>query len=351
MIWRRRHTANAQGGPYVQPGQHRHLWRNDLLFPVEAEPDEHRWQIFDVISRTRGKHTFKAGVDLNFIHEIMINLFQGDGGYSYTGAAGAAFTNWVQDVYNVNGGRPALQHLHSGCGSGHRRRQDDFWNQSISRPFAEDSWKILPKLTITAGLRYDVQLVPQPPRPFTTSGNGATTQFGRSFTTVINTNYKMFQPRIGFAYNPVAGTVVRGGYGIFYGLIPLSAYYNIRVENGVFQQQYNLNPSAGVYPDTALVGLDVLFTPPGARLWRLRLPVRIHRQRWRRSCQPGTQPPRSGPEVHRAVHPLDGSLGRAAADPDHIADAELRRNARDASALLYRRQPTGVPARPAPMTW
>jgi len=235
-----------------------------IAVPREAEPDEHRWEIYDVVSQTHGKHTLKAGVDLNFIHEIMINLFQGDGSYSFTGTAASAFTNWVQDVYNVNGGlhyQSFTQVVDNVTGLG----KDDFWNKNLSA-FAEDSWKVLPKLTVTAGIRYDVQLVPQPPSPLVLSGNGAADPFGTGFTSVIHTNYKMFQPRIGFAYNPIPGTVVRGGYGIFYGLIPLSAYYNVRVENGVFQKQYNLNPASNVYPDTALAGLNVLFTPPGLPL-------------------------------------------------------------------------------------
>ena len=45
--------------------------------PRAAEPDEHRLQFTDVVSKTHGVHTFKAGVDVNLmIHEVMINLFQ-----------------------------------------------------------------------------------------------------------------------------------------------------------------------------------------------------------------------------------------------------------------------------------
>jgi hypothetical protein len=232
-----------------------------IAIPREAEPDEHRWEIFDTISQTRGRHTFKAGVDLNFIHEIMINLFQGDGVYSYSASSGATnFANWVQDVYGVNGGQhysgftqvvDPITHL----------GEDNFWNKNLSA-FAEDSFKVLPTLTLTAGVRYDLQLVPQPPRPYTTSANGVASPLGASVTSVINTNYKMVQPRLGFAWNPYPTTVVRGGYGLFYGLIPLSAYYNVRVENGVFPQQYTLSPGQAGAP----TDLNVLFTPPGPPL-------------------------------------------------------------------------------------
>ncbi len=51
--------------------------------PRSAEPDEHRWQVTDVFSITHGNHTFKFGGDVNIVHEVMINLFQGGGIYSY----------------------------------------------------------------------------------------------------------------------------------------------------------------------------------------------------------------------------------------------------------------------------
>ena len=92
-----------------------------------------------------------------------------------------------------------------------------------------------PSFLLSLGARYDVQLVPQPDRPNTTSPVAAL------YTTTIN-NYKgMVQPRIGFSWNPYEGTVVRGGYGIFYGLNSNSTYYTMRRENGVYQQQFNVN--------------------------------------------------------------------------------------------------------------
>ncbi len=59
--------------------------------PRPAFPNEHRMQFADVLSKTVGKHTFKAGVDVNVIHELLINLFQGGGVYSYNGAARLGF--------------------------------------------------------------------------------------------------------------------------------------------------------------------------------------------------------------------------------------------------------------------
>ena len=202
--------------------------------PRGAFPDEHRIQATDIYSIALGKHSFKTGVDLNFIHEQLQNLFQGDGSFSYqTGTNEFNFANWVQDIYQVNGGRhynsftqvnDPLTHVGA----------DDFWNQDVDF-FVEDAWKVTPKLLLSLGIRYDLQLVPQPDKPNTTSAVAAL------YTTTINIDKKMIQPRFGFSWAPQDGTVVRGGYGIFYGLNSNSTYYTQRRENGVYQQQFNVN--------------------------------------------------------------------------------------------------------------
>ena len=231
--------------------------------PRGAFPDEHRIEAAEILSTTRGRHTLKLGVDLNFIHELLINLFQGDGGYTYNqGSASATFSNWVQDVYQVNGG----QHYNSFSQVNDpitHVGKDDFWNKNLAG-FAEDSWKVRPNLLLSLGLRYDIQLVPQPPRPNNTS------TLASYYTTTINIDKHEWQPRVGFAWQVHPTTVVRGGYGLFYGLTSNSTYYTTRVENGVYQQQYNIFVGtvgpATKYPSYAPVAPNVLFLPPGPPL-------------------------------------------------------------------------------------
>ncbi|HWT67130.1 MAG TPA: TonB-dependent receptor, partial [Terracidiphilus sp.] len=223
--------------------------------PRPGFPDEHRWQISDIYSKTFGKSTLKAGVDLNFIDELAVNLFQGGGIYSYSpGTATGAFANWVQDVYGANGGKhyTSFTQVHdpiTGVG------KDEAWQKVISG-FVDERYKVSPKFQVSAGVRYDVQLFPQPPKPNTTS------DLATLYTSTIHISKGQVQPRVGFNWNPRPNTVVRGGYGTFYGLTQASTYYTARVENGVYQQQYNATPSTSWAPSS----LGVLFTPPGPAL-------------------------------------------------------------------------------------
>jgi outer membrane receptor protein involved in Fe transport len=60
--------------------------------------------------------------------------------------------------------------------------------------FAQDQWRVTPKLTFNYGLRYD---------------------FETGLSKQINPNYKGIQPRVGLAYSPDPKTVIRAGFGIF----------------------------------------------------------------------------------------------------------------------------------------
>jgi Carboxypeptidase regulatory-like domain/TonB dependent receptor len=246
-------TANAPGPSVTITGVTSYGMPNAL--PRPAFPDEHRWQAADIYSTTLGRHSIKTGVDLNFIHELLINLFQGGGIYSYSaGSPLASFKNWVQDVYGLNGAMHYTNFTQVNDPITHVGK-DDFWNKDLAA-FVQDSWKLTPSFLINAGLRYDVQLVPQPPIPNTSS------EVANYYTKTINIDYHMFQPRLGFSWQPMSTTVLRGGYGLVYGLNSNSTYYTIRVENGVFQQQYNAVPSNSY----AVAAPNVLFLPPGPPL-------------------------------------------------------------------------------------
>jgi hypothetical protein len=117
----------------------------------------------------------------------------------------------------------------------------------------EDSWKIRSNVTLNLGVRYDLTLIPQPSQPNTL------TPLTKLYTSTINIDKNNFAPRIGIAWAVNKKTVVRAGYGIFYGKTTNSTYYATRVENGVIQQSFNCN----VTLCPTLKFPNVIFTPPG----------------------------------------------------------------------------------------
>jgi hypothetical protein len=228
-----------------------------LALPRGAFPNERRWQQADTLSWTLGKHTVKMGVDVNQIHEVLANLFQGNGNYSYAGSATQAFQNWALDVFGVNAGDGLTGHhytsfiqvndpiTHVGA--------DDWWENDFGG-FIEDSWKVKSNLTLNLGVRYEVQLTPQPPRPNTA------TALNTAWTSRINQDTNNFAPRIGIAWTPIKDTVIRTGYGMFYGKTTASTFYAYRVENGIYQQTFSCSSGTAC---PALTFPNVLFTPPG----------------------------------------------------------------------------------------
>jgi len=101
--------------------------------------------------------------------------------------------------------------------------------------FVHDDWKVSRKLTLNIGLRWDL-FTPRrehntnisgfdPTLPNPGAGNllGAIRFLGNgpgrdnSRSSFADTDFKDFGPRIGFAYQVMKDTVVRGGYGISYG--------------------------------------------------------------------------------------------------------------------------------------
>lgn len=285
-------TAGAYAsGPSVGMGALTFGMPNAL--PRAAEPDEHRTQLSDVFSSTKGRHTLKFGGDANIVHEVMINLFQGGGIYSYGDATNLLnFQDWIQDAfagqsgdtdpyagYHYNTLIQTVDQVNTAPGT---QGKDDFWMKMFDG-FAEDAWKVRPNLTVTAGLRYDVQLTPDPGLV-----NHLFDPISSEYTSSIKNVADRVQPRVAFSWSPFKGTVVRGGYGLFSALNQGSTYYAMRVENGVVQLNYTFSgckSSVGKSTSTCP-------TPPasGSRLQYPDLPY---------------QP--SGPALSNALYPTGGT--------------------------------------------
>ncbi len=165
-----------------------------------------RFQVADAVTWIRGRHSFKTGFDVNF--DNIFNFFPGNFGGRYffnsVASLGRGFPNGTGESY---------QQAFAGPGTTGPETHPDLKEYAA---FVQDEWKTSRKLTLSFGLRYDLQDIAQPdvrnPDPQLAAA-GIDTSF-------IHVDKNNFAPRLGFSYTPNAKTVVRGGYGLFYGRTP-----------------------------------------------------------------------------------------------------------------------------------
>jgi hypothetical protein len=97
--------------------------------------------------------------------------------------------------------------------------------------FVQDEWRAAPSLTLNLGLRYDLEKVKQPavfnPDPQLAAAGLRTDSIPED-----EDNYAV---RLGFAWTPTTSgqSVVRGGYGLFYGRTPSIMYGTATSNNGI----------------------------------------------------------------------------------------------------------------------
>jgi hypothetical protein len=150
------------------------------------------YEFADNISVLRGGHSLKFGA--NLLYNRVNITFPGalQGAYTFSSLANFQTSRYV--TFQQAFGAPSLFQSNPNIGL-----------------FAQDEWRARPDLTVNVGIRYDLQLLPDP----------------------INTDTGNVAPRLGLAYAPGSGkTVIRASYGIYYDRIPLRATSNALQRDG-----------------------------------------------------------------------------------------------------------------------
>ncbi len=174
-----------------------------------------RVQVIDNLTYLTGNHTLKGGVDFNA--DRIFNFFPGLFTGQYTFNSYAAFAANTPATFTQN---------FPGAGT----------NGAVSRPnnyefatFFQDDWRVRPNITLNLGVRYDFQRIAQPPIQ-NPSAVLATNGFDTSFKPSDRNN---IAPRLGASYAINDKTVIRGGYGIFYGRTPAIVTGTAHTQNGI----------------------------------------------------------------------------------------------------------------------
>ena len=222
-------------------------------------PDERRNQLADTVAWNHGTHLFKFGLDINHVHDSEINLFTGFGAYTYS-----TRVDWISDYvanstshspFCVAGGNavPCYTSFTQGLGT----PGFNFSTNDLAF-YVQDDWRVRPRLTLSLGLRWETELMPSPQIP----------NSGFPLTSSFPSDRKDFGPRVGFAWDIFGGgkTILRGGYGIYYGRIINSTIFNAIANTGLpaGQNTTNILPSttSPLYPNVLAPGA----APPGLNI-------------------------------------------------------------------------------------
>ncbi len=191
------------------------------------------YQFVDSLSWQRGKHFLKFGADLAKRHVTFEQARAPRGGFGFDGTyTGSALADFMLGYVRNASINPA-------------HTSTNLWNWWQSY-YANNDWKVTPRLTVNLGLRYDYfqpykqvddQFVNIEQNGFIVAGltTPQTSRYGRALIAADRNN---FAPRAGFAYRPsfASDAVIRGAYGW---------YYTPQISNAIFAMAEGAQATAG----------------------------------------------------------------------------------------------------------
>jgi len=150
---------------------------------------DRRYEFTDTLTKVFGNHNLKAGVDINVSHNADSFTYGPKGEYHFASLTDVPSGNF--ELYLQSFGQSTIVQT-----------------SPTYSFFAQDQFRATPRLTLNYGLRYDLQVLPQPK------------QCNPAFAATCHIPYSKnnVSPRVGFAYalDGKGNTVVRGSFGLFY---------------------------------------------------------------------------------------------------------------------------------------
>jgi len=190
-----------------------------------AYPDELRSQFVDTVSWVHHKHSIKAGYDFSHVIDNTNNLFNGTGSYTYSNVL-----NFTSDLYAPSscetgasgvGNLPCYDYHTQALGpSIFRFTTNDY------AAYLQDEWKLLHNFTFSLGIREEYQQLP--------NTNKALANPEIPETRILPRIRKNLAPRFGLAWDIFGhgDTILRAGYGLYYGHIVNSTAFAALTQTG-----------------------------------------------------------------------------------------------------------------------
>lgn len=248
---------------YGQAGDEPHPPTNDSQFA------DNTYQFDEDLFWTHGRHNFKFGAE-HRRQEFNVRYYSNTNGVlNYNNVLTSAGNDAAGNPIDPNSGFGVASFFLGVISSGNiPAGQGDGMRVNYYAFYAQDDWKVTPKLTLNLGMRYEIPepvyetlsrtsqvnlTLPNPeagglPGALEFQGSGAGRDGRQS---PQSTYWKAFGPRVGLAYQIDPGTVARIGYGIYYEALKVSNFANTDsagffAENYQWPTQTNLETPAAV---------------------------------------------------------------------------------------------------------
>jgi Carboxypeptidase regulatory-like domain/TonB dependent receptor len=237
-------------------------------WPRFQMPDD-SLQFLDNVSWNHGKHAFKFGGEARRGWATSIKDRYGKGRIQFKKDKTLGY-NPLEAFF---AGDPAAGRIFVGDSERHPSAE---WFAA----FAQDDWRITPRLTVNYGLRYELPTVIKESDNLIGNfdPNVGLVQVGKQINAPYAGNHRNFAPRLGLAWD-ITGkgkTVLRGGAGIIYEMIGFNAFFAQQGVNNASTSGINVIPTAsstGVSPGGGSIVSGAVNLGGGSLDWTTAGPV------------------------------------------------------------------------------
>ncbi len=212
--------------------------------PLNEQEQEFQW--VDNVTHTFGNHSLKFGGDLRWAENLRVPSDSHRSGqltFDPTTTEGPTGGGLSMASYLLGEVQTFTRYVSNSTSAA--ERQHRFFS------YAQDTWRVTPKLTLNYGLRWEIYF----PQYVNGAGQGGFQDLATGEVLIagqnkvglngnINTSYKHFAPRLGIAYQVTKNTVIRTGYGRSYdvGVFGVSFGHNVTQNLPVLANQ-SVNPA------------------------------------------------------------------------------------------------------------